>query len=60
MKNKWTIGITTTTLIAAGLVTYFLLQKSATQKKLDTIADAGYETAYDVLYPLKHQRQRRS
>lgn len=58
MKNKWTIGITTS-LIAAGIVTYFLLQKNATQKKLDTIADAGYETAYDVLYPLKNPRVRR-
>lgn len=58
MKNKWTIGITST-LLAAGIVAYFLIQKNATQKKLDTVADAGYETAYDVLYPLKPGRQRR-
>lgn len=58
MKNKWTIGITST-LLAAGIVAYFLIQKNAAQKKLDTVADAGYETAYDVLYPLKNARQRR-
>jgi hypothetical protein len=58
MKNKWTIGITST-LLAAGIVAYFLMQKNAAQKKLDTVADAGYETAYDVLYPLKTGRQRR-
>lgn len=61
MKNKYTIGITST-LIAAGIVAYFLLQKNASQKKEETVAvsDAGYETAYDVLYPLKTPRFRRS
>ena len=47
MKNKWTIGITST-LLAAGIVAYFLIQKNATQKKLDTVADAGYETAKET------------
>ena len=59
MKNKYTIGIAST-LVAASLLAYFLIQKNASQKKLDSIADAGYETAYDVLYPLKKQRLRRS
>jgi len=60
MKYKLTIGITST-LVAAGLVAYFWFQKNANQqRKLESVADAGYETAYDVLYPLKNQRQRRS
>ena len=61
MKKIYTIGIAST-VIAAGLVAYayFVIQKDASQKKLDSVADAGYETAYDVLYPLKTSRFRRS
>ncbi len=60
MKNKYTIGIAST-LVAAGIVAYLLLQKNALQKKQETVAvsDAGYETAYDVLYPIKKTRFRR-
>lgn len=60
MKNKYTIGIASTVL-AAGIVTYFLLHKNAVQKKQETVAvsDAGYETAYDVLYPITKPRFRR-
>ena len=61
MNYKWTIGITST-LVAAGLVAYLLIQKNVSQqqKRRDSVADAGYETAYDVLYPLKSPRFRRT
>lgn len=40
------------TAAAAAVVTWFLLSKKKTAKKmLQDIADEGYETASDILYP---------
>lgn len=56
-KNKLLIGITTT--IAVGLIIYFLVrEKSQAEEQLEQVADAGYETAHDILYPLKKGSKR--
>ncbi len=53
-------------LVAAGLAVaaiIFLLVKEQKEKKqliLDSIAEEGYETAHDILYPLKINRDRGS
>ena len=55
MKNhRLTIGIIST--VAAGVITYFLIKRSLIQKRLSRVSDEGYETAYDVLYPLNKSR----
>ena len=36
------------------------LKKKEVQKRLDDVADAGYETAHDILYPLAGRRLKRS
>jgi hypothetical protein len=41
--------------IVTGIVIYSL-KKSRLEKKLISVSDAGYETAFDILYPLKSQR----
>jgi hypothetical protein len=54
---KLTLGIVST--VALTLVTLYLVKmerKNRVEEKLLTISDAGYETAYDILYPLKHRR----
>jgi len=47
------VGIVST--LALGLIIY-QVRKIRVEKRLLTIADAGYETAYDVLYPIKNKR----
>jgi hypothetical protein len=37
-------------------ITIFSFKKSRSEKRLVNVSDAGYETAYDILYPLKNQR----
>ena len=56
MKKKLAITIAST--IAVGIVIY-LVQKNREEKRTMDIADAGYETAHDILYPLKKQRWKR-
>ena len=53
------LGIVST--IALGLIIYAfrLNRKYKFEKRLYTISDAGYETAYDVLYPIKYKRFKR-
>ncbi len=52
MMNKYTLAAGIVALCTVTLVV-FTLRKSKFEKKLADIADAGYETAHDVLYPLK-------
>jgi hypothetical protein len=55
MKNsKLTIGILST--VAAGLITYLLVKRSLLHKRLLRVSEEGYETAYDVLYPLNKRK----
>jgi len=49
---KIALGIAST--IALGFLVY-QLRKSSEEKKLINISEAGYETAFDILYPSKTQ-----
>lgn len=54
MKNyTLVIGLGVISLVAIGWVVGAMMQKNAMQKRQMRVADAGYETAYDILYPLK-------
>jgi len=37
-------------------IAIFSIKKTKLEKRLLSVSDAGYETAYDVLYPSKNQR----
>ena len=52
-KNTILIGIASTIVIVSVL---YLVKKNRMEKKLLSVADAGYETAHDVLFPLKRRR----
>ena len=58
MKKKELITITALTAIIAGTAIYLLRKNNRLQhkKRLTTVSDAGYETAYDIHYPLKYKR----
>lgn len=56
MKKKLFIAVAST--IAVGILIY-LVQRNKAEKKSVTISDAGYETAHDILFPLKKQRWKR-
>ena len=56
MKKKIVIALVSS--IAVGIIVY-LIQKEKTEKRLIDVSDAGYETAHDVLYPLKRSRWKR-
>ncbi len=45
-------------IVAVGL-TIYLARRIRKKHILSTVADAGYETAYDVHFPLRHNRPRR-
>ena len=54
MKNSTlAVGLGVISLVAVGWVVGVLMQKNAMQKRQMKVADAGYETAYDILYPPK-------
>ncbi|MBD0276783.1 MAG: hypothetical protein M3342_23155 [Bacteroidota bacterium] len=56
--NRLLIGIAST--LAIGIVILvFTTRHNRVQRRLESVADAGYETAYDILYPLKNRRFRR-
>jgi hypothetical protein len=42
-------------IIATGIMVYSV-KKTRLGKRLVSASDAGYETAYDILFPLKKQR----
>ncbi len=59
--RKLTIGIVST--ITVGIIIYFIkksrIEKNKLEKRLVSVADAGYETAHDILFPLRSQRLKR-
>ena len=55
MKKKNVITIAVLTAVAAGLAIYLLQRKRRAERKA-FIANAGYETAYDVHYPIRYGR----
>ncbi len=50
-KLAWGVAST----IALGIMMFYL-RKNKIERRMTNVADAGYETAYDVLYPLKTKR----
>lgn len=55
MKNKKLIaGIVM--VMATGVIIW--VAKIKDRKKRKIVADAGYETAYDIFFPLKHNQPR--
>ncbi len=56
MKKSQLIALTAvTTLLAAG-ATIWLVRRAKHKKRLDSVANAGYEYAYDVHFPVKYKR----
>lgn len=54
---KIALGIAST--IALGFLVY-KIQRNSCEKMLVNISDAGYETAFDILYPQKIRRYKRN
>jgi hypothetical protein len=57
MKKNQVIALTALTAIAAGTALYFLQRRKHNRRKA-FIANAGYETAYDVHYPIRYSRSK--
>jgi len=57
MKKKHAITIAALTAIAAGTAIYLLRRRQHNRRKA-FIANAGYETAYDVHYPVRYSRSK--
>ena len=57
-KNKKLL-LTVTLLAAAAVVgaNLYLLKKYKHKKRLAVVSDAGYETAYDIHFPLKPKKK---
>ncbi|MEJ7913766.1 MAG: hypothetical protein WKF70_11475 [Chitinophagaceae bacterium] len=57
-KIRLTLGIVS--IVATIVIIYSVKthKKYRTMKRLTIISDAGYETAHDVLYPIKYKRYR--
>lgn len=56
-KKVWILGaVITTAAITAGVMLTACRQRNMRNKKLAVVSDAGYEIAYDVHYPLKHNK----
>jgi len=58
MKTYKLSIILITTVIITGIVIYSV-KKSRSEKRLISVSDAGYETAYDILFPLKSRRSKK-
>lgn len=60
-KKNWIIGVAVTAAVvtAAVMLTACRKKNKTEQKQLAVVSDAGYETAYDVHFPLKHNRRKK-
>jgi hypothetical protein len=52
-KSSLILGIIST--VAIGIIIY-QVSRLKTKKRLLNVSDAGYEFAYDILYPVKSKR----
>ena len=60
-KNKALLGVGIVSMATIGILAFLKWKKHHERKQehmLATVADEGYETAYDVLYPMKKSRMR--
>jgi hypothetical protein len=55
MKKKDLIAITALTAILAGTAVY-LIRKNRHNRRKDFVANAGYEMAYDIHYPVRYAK----
>ena len=53
-KNK--LFLTLVVVAAAVGVNAFLIKRMRHKKKLAVVSDAGYETAFDIHFPLKYKK----
>jgi hypothetical protein len=53
-KNVLIIGMAST--IVIGVAIYLIRRNRLERQQLLHVSDAGYETAHDVLFPLKRKR----
>ncbi len=53
--KTYKLAIVFTSIIVVGIMVYSV-KKNRLERRLISISDAGYETAYDILFPLKNQR----
>ena len=58
INNKIIIGIAA--VLVTGTTIYFIRKHQLQQAMLHEVSEEGYETAQDILYPLKSSRFRRS
>ena len=57
MKNSQKIAAFAFVAALAG-TTLYLLRKNKHKKRLDLVANAGYEMAYDVHFPVKYRKKK--
>ncbi|HEV3411896.1 MAG TPA: hypothetical protein VG101_05425 [Puia sp.] len=57
MKKKHVITIAALSAVLAGTAIYLIQRKERNRRKA-FIANAGYETAYDVHYPIRYGRSK--
>jgi hypothetical protein len=55
MKKTQLLAVTVLTASLVG-VTIYLLRKDKRKRRMTVVANAGYETAYDIHYPIKYGR----
>ena len=58
MKISKTIALSLSLMALAGIVGYIAVKNSKTKRMLGVIADEGYETAEDILFPGKTVRSK--
>lgn len=60
MRRNYTLIIAFTSIAALGAILYFSRKSVVIKKRTIEVADEGYETAYDILFPIEKPRRRRS
>ncbi|HWB25898.1 MAG TPA: hypothetical protein VG738_10485 [Chitinophagaceae bacterium] len=59
-KKMWMYSTVAAVVVTSTVWLIICKQKNKHQKKLAVVSEAGYETAYDIHYPLKPRKSRRS
>jgi hypothetical protein len=58
MKKKQVIAIAAISAVLAAGTTIYLMQRKRRERRKAFVANAGYETAYDVHYPIRYSRDK--
>jgi hypothetical protein len=59
MKRSQAIALTALATTLATGATLYLLAKRKQRRRKDFVANAGYEMAYDIHYPIRYRRHKR-